>query len=62
MKDIPPEQQEKVLKLISENPKFFENIATEVQAKMKGGKDQVSAVLEVITAHKEELQKMLGDK
>jgi len=60
MKDVPAEEQEKILKLVSENPQFFENIAKEIQGKMSQGKDQVSAILEVMTAHKEELQKMLG--
>lgn len=62
MKDVPAEQQEKVFKMIEENPQFFETIATEVQAKISQGKDQMTAVIEVMTTHKDELQKMLGDK
>ncbi|MES2953032.1 MAG: hypothetical protein V4674_00530 [Patescibacteria group bacterium] len=60
MKGVPPEQQEKILKMVTENPKFFETIATEVQAKMKGGKDQTAAVMEVVAKHKDELAKLMG--
>jgi hypothetical protein len=59
MKDASPEDQAKILKLVGDNPKFFETIANEVQASMKGGKDQMTAVLEVVTKHKDELQKMI---
>ncbi len=62
MKDIPAEEQEKILKLVSENPAFFENIAKEIQQKQNQGKDQISAILEVMTTHKAELQKMLGQE
>ena len=60
MKGVPEAEQEKLISAISKNPELFQAIATEVQEKMKSGKDQVSALLEVLGAHKEELQKVLG--
>lgn len=60
MKDVPEEEQERILKMVSDNPQFFENIAAEIQKKQSEGKDQISAILEVMTVHKDELQKMLG--
>lgn len=59
MKGVPEAEQEKIIKAVTENPQFFENIATEVQAKMKGGKDQMTAVMEVMTKHKDELGKIM---
>ena len=60
MKGVPPEEQERILKLVGENPVFFEGIAKEIQEKQAKGMDQVSAVIEVVTKHKEELSKMMG--
>jgi hypothetical protein len=62
MQGVSPEEQEKVAALISQNPDFFQNIALEVDKKMKEGKDQMSAVMEVMQANQAELQKMVGKK
>ena len=59
LKDMPQAEQEKLIKIVSENPELFQKIAGEVQAKMSGGKDQVSAVIDVLQNHKEELQKII---
>lgn len=56
MKDVPPDQQEKVIAAIEKNPKLFENIALEVQEKMKQGKDQMTATMEVMQKYQSELQ------
>lgn len=59
MKDIPEEEQEKMIKLVTEHPELFQKIATEIQAKMKEGKDQMAASMEVMQAHQEELKKIM---
>ncbi len=59
MKGVPEAEQEKVLNVITENPDFFQNIAVEVDKKMKEGKGQMDAVMEVMRSHQEELQKMV---
>lgn len=59
MKDIPQDQQDKVFAAIEKNPKLFENIALEVQEKMKGGKDQMAATMEVMQKYQKELQDTL---
>ena len=61
MKDIPEAEQEKMLGAIEKNPDFFQNIATEVQAKMKEGKDQMSATMEVMQKHQDELKKIMNN-
>lgn len=58
LKGVPEHEQEKIIKLVSENPALFQKIAAEIQAKMKEGKDQMSASLEVIGRYKDELQKL----
>ncbi|MEX0652292.1 MAG: hypothetical protein WD509_03130 [Candidatus Paceibacterota bacterium] len=59
MKDVPEEQQNMILGAIEKNPDFFQKIGVEIQAKMKGGKDQMTATMEVMQAHQEELRKMM---
>ena len=61
MKDIPEAEQEKMVGEIEKNPDFFQNIAAEVQAKMKEGKDQMSATMEVMQKHQDELKKIMNN-
>jgi len=59
LKDVPQEQQEKLFSAIEKNPELFQNIATEVQQKIKEGKDQMSATMEVMQKYQIELQNSL---
>ena len=59
LKNLPKNQQEKILKIVSENPELFMKIAKEVQEKVKGGRSQQDAMMEVMQAHQDELQKLL---
>jgi len=60
MKGVPEAEQEKLLALIEKNPDFFQNIAVEVDKKMKDeGKGQMDAVMEVMQANQAELQKLV---
>ena len=61
MKDVPEEMQEKLFAAIEKNPEFFKRVAEEIQGKKKGGRDQMSAVMEVIGSHQEELQALMKD-
>ncbi len=58
MKDVPPEQQEKIFAMIDKNPDFFQKIAAEVQEKMKGGMDQMAATMEVMSKYQNDLKKL----
>ncbi len=62
LKDAPPEQREMIMTLLEKNPKLFEKIATEMQAEMKGGKDQMAAAMKVMPKYQAELQAAMGDK
>jgi hypothetical protein len=59
MKDVPPADQEKIFSAIDKNPQLFENIALEVQEKMKQGKDQMAASMEVMQKYQNELKGLI---
>lgn len=59
MKGVPADQQDKILNAFEANPQLFEDIAKEVQEKMKAGKTQMEATMEVMTKHQEELKKIM---
>ncbi|MDP3996431.1 MAG: hypothetical protein Q8P86_01905 [bacterium] len=59
LKNIPDAEQEKVMAMIDKNPALFKQIADEVQAKVKEGKDQYTASIEVMKTHEAELKAML---
>jgi phage/plasmid-associated DNA primase len=61
LKNIPEEQKEKILKIISQNPEFFNKIIEEVKKEINSGKDQMSAVIDVISRYKEEIKKLAGE-
>lgn len=60
MKGVPEAEQKKVFEAIEKNPDFFMNIAKEIEAKMKTGKDQQSAAIEVMMAHQDKLREIMG--
>ena len=60
LSQVPVEQREKLIELVIKNPELFQKIAAEAQEKMKGGMDQMAAMMEVMQAHKDELQQIVG--
>ena len=56
LKGVPEADQEKLIGAIQKNPEFFKTIATEVQQKIKEGKSQMDAVMEVMKKHETELK------
>lgn len=62
LKDAPKEQQELIMTMVEKDPKLFEKIALEIQAEMKGGKDQTSAAMKVLPKYQARLQELMGDK
>ncbi len=60
MKGVPQEEQDKIFNMIEKNPDLFQKIGTEVQEKMqKEGKDQMTAAMEVMQKHKDQLQGLM---
>jgi hypothetical protein len=60
LKNLPAEQRDKMIAVISENPEFFQKIAEEIKAEQKNGKDQMAATMVVMRKHQGELQKIMG--
>ncbi|MBX4198122.1 hypothetical protein KW782_02185 [Candidatus Parcubacteria bacterium] len=59
MKDIPEAERDKIFTAIEKNPQLFQKIAEEVQQKMKEGKDQMSASMEVMSKYQNELKDLM---
>jgi len=59
LKGVPEDQQNKIIEAVEKNPKLFEDIAKEVEEKMKGGQDQQSATMAVMMSHQKELQDLM---
>lgn len=57
---MPQAEQDRLLAAFEKNPKLFENIAREVQEKMKQGKNQMLATMEVTKKYQKELQEALS--
>lgn len=59
MKGVPPEQIEMVTKLMERDPELFKKIGKEIKQKMKEGKDQTLASMEVMRKHQGEIVKLM---
>lgn len=53
---VPEGEVDKIIVLINKNPELFKAIAEEVQAKIKAGVPQQEAMMQVMLAHKSELE------
>jgi hypothetical protein len=62
LKDVPADQKEMIMTMVEKDPKLFEKIALEMQAEMKGGKDQMAAAMKVMPKYQAQLQALMGDK
>lgn len=60
LKDLPADQRDKMIEVITNNPEFFQKIAEEIKAAQAKGKDQMAATMEVMRKHQAELQKIMG--
>lgn len=58
LKEMPKEQQDIIIKLVTDNPDFFKKIQDEVKAKEKAGMDPKLATMFVMKKYQNELQQM----
>jgi len=56
---VPEAQIDMVITMMEKDPELFKKIAEEIQAKIKEGKDQQSASMEVMQKYQEELKKLV---
>lgn len=59
LKGVPEAEVDRIVELVSKNPELFKKIGDEIQAKIKSGRSQTAAAMEVMRAHQAELQKVL---
>lgn len=59
LKNLPPEQQEKILTAFEKDPKFFQDMAKQIKAKVKAGKDQQTAAMEVMMVNQRRFAELL---
>lgn len=58
--NIPEEQQDKILDIMLKNPDLFQKIAKETQELVGQGKDQQSAMMEVMQKYQNELKDLMN--
>ena len=56
MKNLPKEQQEKLLSAMDKDPEFFENIAKQIKQKEKEGKGKMEASMLVMRENQDKLR------
>jgi hypothetical protein len=59
LKGVPEAEVNRIIALVEKNPELFKKIGDEIQAKVKAGRSQMAASMEVMRAHQAELQKVL---
>jgi transcription elongation factor GreA-like protein len=59
LSNVPEAEQERILAVVEKNPDLFLKIGKEIQEKMKGGKEQMAAAMEVMQKYKEELTSIM---
>lgn len=59
LKGVPEAEQNRIIDAVLENPELFEKIGKEVQEKVKGGMDQMTATMRVMEKYKADLQKVM---
>lgn len=55
---VSEEQAAQVMQIVKQNPALFQQIAKEIKAKVAAGQGEQEAAMEVMLAHKSELEKL----
>jgi hypothetical protein len=58
LKELPQEQRDMLIEMVTSNPEFFQKVAVEIQNGMKAGKSQQEAALEVMQRHRAEFEEI----
>ena len=59
MKNLPVDQQEKIITAFEKDPDFFKKIADEIKNKVKNGKSQQAASMEVMRENQSRLSELM---
>jgi len=58
---LPKEEQDKVIRLVTKNPKLFEEIATKIKRKTDAGAEQMMATMAVMKEYQPQIQKLMQE-
>jgi len=56
--DVSDEKVDQIMDIVQANPELFNKIGEEIKAKVKQGRSETAATMEVMRAHQAELQKL----
>lgn len=59
LKNLPKDQADKLMAAFEKDPKFFQDIAKQIQKKVKAGADQQNASMQVMMENREKLQELM---
>jgi cell division septum initiation protein DivIVA len=59
LKGLPESEVDRIVDLVGKNPEVFQKIGDEIKAKIKSGRSEQAATMEVMRMHQAELQKIL---
>jgi ABC-type glutathione transport system ATPase component len=59
MKNLPKQQQDMFIKLISENPELFKKIGDEVKVLTKSGTSEMTATMQIMRKYQAEIQRLM---
>lgn len=60
LKQLPQEQQEKVMEAFEKDPEFFKKLAEDIQKEIKKGSDQQTATMTVMMKNSEKLKELMS--
>ncbi len=59
LKGLPESEVNRIVEIVGRNPAIFKKIGDEIKTKVKSGRSEQAAALEVMRAHQAELQKIM---
>ncbi len=59
LKDVPKDQQDKIMTLVQKDPEFFKVIGDKIQEEIKKGKGQMEATMTVMKEHRARLAELM---
>lgn len=60
--DLPTEEQDKIIRIVTKNPELFQEIAVKIKQQMDGGKDQMAATMAVMKEYQGQIQKLMSEE
>ncbi len=59
LKNLDPQQRDMIMTVMQKNPKLFETMAEEIEAKKKAGMAEIYASMQVMREHQKELAQVM---